>query len=99
MGTKRGLGCEATDQGTLVLTGEKARARLGIHVSPWVCIAVMLATLVFFRALAYALLRYDLRHAIDGAKEQGLSSNEGSDDAKKSATTNLGTVDAEALSC
>jgi len=57
------LGCEDG-----IVTGEEARERLGITSSPVICIVILMVSCVIFRLAAFALLRYNLREAIGGAK-------------------------------
>jgi hypothetical protein len=57
------LGCEDG-----IVTGEEARARLGISSSPVLCFVILVICGVVFRLAAFALLRYNLREAIEGAK-------------------------------
>lgn len=67
--TKDGFRCTPKEDGTLVVSGAKARERFGITTEPWICAVVLLSCLVAFRLVAYTLLRYGLRTAIDGARE------------------------------
>lgn len=66
-------GCESNGLGSFVLTGTRARERHGISRDPLLCVNVLVGALVFFRLLAYVLLRRDLWKAIEGAHEAGLA--------------------------
>jgi len=51
-----------------VLTGAEAREWLGVDRGPLSCVTGLMLLLVLCRFLSFALLRYSLRDAIDGAR-------------------------------
>eukprot|EP00931_Biecheleriopsis_adriatica_P027096 TRINITY_DN16352_c0_g2_i1.p1 TRINITY_DN16352_c0_g2~~TRINITY_DN16352_c0_g2_i1.p1 ORF type:complete len:620 (+),score=106.76 TRINITY_DN16352_c0_g2_i1:31-1890(+) len=57
------LGCEDG-----VVTGAEARERLGISSAPLTCMWILLSCCIVFRIVAYILLRFHFREAIDGSK-------------------------------
>lgn len=75
--TRVAVPCEQHgSQAAIVLSGARARERLGVDHNPWLCLAVILVGCVVSRILSFVLLRHGLRAAIDGVKGADLPANE-----------------------
>jgi len=71
--TARDLSWDACSSSTDQISGSEAKVLLGITHSSTTCLAVLIVSFVFFRALAYLLLRRDLRqviHGVPGSKSE-----------------------------